>query len=196
MIEKKKEKIYNVVLDLIEQKEGPANITLLDIANECNIGKSTLYEYFESKEELLYKAIFYHLNKCIENIMQIKGATTKEIFYDYLNKIEKMKKNYRVVLKSLLFSSFSKSSSTKEQDWQVLESKAREVFKSVNQKIIFLGQKEGIYRTDLEDFDYIFCQLSIVVALSTDEININSKIKYTKAQMYEKLFNKTLLLLG
>lgn len=196
MKKEKIENIYNVVLNLMAKKAESTSISLNDIANECNIGKSTLYEYFKSKEELLYNAIYFHLNNCLENLNQIEGSTAKELFYSYLNKIFEMRESYYVVIKSLLLSNYSKKSTCNGISWSALEKKARQALERINRKIIMMGQEEGIYRKDLDDFDYIFCQLAIFIALSTDEINLNARVSYDKEILFERLYEKTLKLIG
>lgn len=50
--------------------EGVNGITISKVANEAGIGKSTVYEYFKSKDELIYKTISFAGEKYLEEIKQ------------------------------------------------------------------------------------------------------------------------------
>lgn len=55
----KKIKIFNAVLDEIREQGIPVQITIADIAKKANIGKGTVYEYFESKDQIIAETILY-----------------------------------------------------------------------------------------------------------------------------------------
>ncbi|MCT4596569.1 MAG: TetR/AcrR family transcriptional regulator [Vallitalea sp.] len=50
--------------------EGVNGITISKVANEAGIGKSTVYEYFTSKNELIYKTISFAGENYLEEIKQ------------------------------------------------------------------------------------------------------------------------------
>lgn len=54
--------------DLLKNVQSTKDITLLKVAQECNIGKSTIYEYFSTKEELLQETLIYIFNELIDKI--------------------------------------------------------------------------------------------------------------------------------
>lgn len=41
-------------------------ITLAEVAKRCKMGKSTIYEYFTSKDEMIYSAIIFYINKMLK----------------------------------------------------------------------------------------------------------------------------------
>ncbi len=41
-------------------------ITLAEVAKRCKMGKSTIYEYFSSKDEMIYNAIIFYINKMLK----------------------------------------------------------------------------------------------------------------------------------
>ena len=62
----RKETIYNEVLSMLNDRIDYKSITLAEVANRCDIGKSTIYEYFKSKDEMLFNSILFYLNKMIK----------------------------------------------------------------------------------------------------------------------------------
>ncbi|MEK4299825.1 TetR/AcrR family transcriptional regulator [Oceanobacillus sp. FSL W8-0428] len=61
----KKEKILNTSAALF-QKEGIKKVSISKIAKEANVSQVTIYNYFESKEKLLYEALIYFVNQTWE----------------------------------------------------------------------------------------------------------------------------------
>lgn len=55
----KKTLLYDAVLRLIDERRNINGIKVSDIAEKANIGKGTIYEYFDSKEQLIAQAIAY-----------------------------------------------------------------------------------------------------------------------------------------
>lgn len=68
----KAKSILNAVIELINEEKDMTLIKVGDITTKAGVGKGTAYEYFNSKEEIITKAMFYnaylHLNK-IENLI-------------------------------------------------------------------------------------------------------------------------------
>lgn len=83
--EQKRREIAISCIDLINQV-GIRKLTVSEAAKTAGIGKGTIYEYFENKDDIVFEIINinienYH-NKFIENIKDVK--TTKEkIFHFY-----------------------------------------------------------------------------------------------------------------
>lgn len=61
--ENKEIAIYNAVSELLAKGYTLSNLTISEIAAAAGIGKGTIYEYFNTKEELLRRAITFHLKQ-------------------------------------------------------------------------------------------------------------------------------------
>ncbi|MCM1134988.1 MAG: TetR/AcrR family transcriptional regulator [Clostridium sp.] len=63
----KAEALYQAVMELFAEGADLNNLTVAEIAKKAGIGKGTVYEYFDNKEEMIAEAIFYHTkNVCRE----------------------------------------------------------------------------------------------------------------------------------
>lgn len=62
----KKIKIFNEVLAMLNEGADYQAITLSSIARRCDMGKSTIYEYFKSKDEMVFSALVYYMKKMIK----------------------------------------------------------------------------------------------------------------------------------
>lgn len=62
-------------------------ISMSKIALNCNIGKSTIYEYFPSKEELVKQALKRVVDIALEDFLTVKmGNTLYESYYAHMKK--------------------------------------------------------------------------------------------------------------
>ena len=74
--------IYEAVNRLIGEGRDVSQIIVSDIAHEAGIGKGTIYDYFENKEEIIGRALYYQLNIIIENILSAldKADSVRDCF--------------------------------------------------------------------------------------------------------------------
>lgn len=84
----KVDKIYEATIALISEKGVASNITIAEIANKALIGKGTIYEYFNTKEEVIAKSIIHlfklnniELNDIVTNSNSLDEAISKIIDY-------------------------------------------------------------------------------------------------------------------
>ena len=68
---KKEIDVFEGFSKLIELNIDISKIKVSDIAKEAKVGKGTVYEYFESKEEVIAKSIIYKLEKEFIKFMDI-----------------------------------------------------------------------------------------------------------------------------
>lgn len=99
-----KEKILAAAKDLFVKK-GYKNATLPEIASILNIGKSTLYHYFDSKEDIYKNAvedeIRLYLNK-IEQIFNDETIPSGARILNYFQLKEKLQENFPILAQSLV----------------------------------------------------------------------------------------------
>ena len=62
----KTELIYNEVISMLNSGADYQSITLSEIAKRCDMGKSTIYEYFSSKDEMVFNSLVYYLDTVIK----------------------------------------------------------------------------------------------------------------------------------
>lgn len=93
--ENKNQAIFNSTIELINEV-GFANLSMSKIAKRANISTSTIYVYYENKEDLLVKLylnVKEHLSKAMLNGLH-KEMITKEICRTFMwNSLQFMMKN-------------------------------------------------------------------------------------------------------
>ena len=83
----KEVKIYAAVGALIKEGKDVSNLTISEISNRAGIGKGTTYEYFESKEELIYKALHYFVIDSLKAVLlkMLNEGSFKDKFYSIMD---------------------------------------------------------------------------------------------------------------
>lgn len=71
----RRDQILDAVVDLFKDKGFRSDFTMVEIANTVNIGKSTIYEYFKNKDEILKEAVYRYME---QNIKILSERTTNE----------------------------------------------------------------------------------------------------------------------
>lgn len=98
--ENKEIAIYNAVSELLAEGYILSNLTISEIAAAAGIGKGTIYEYFNTKEELLRRAITFHLKQELAEMQQ--QIEQHDHFKDRLYALFRFIDQYRTCSISLL----------------------------------------------------------------------------------------------
>lgn len=73
--EEKRKIIAQTSIELLLEK-GIQNLTVLEVAQKANIGKGTIYQYFQSKEDIVFEIISAYIN---EIILEMKESLQKVV---------------------------------------------------------------------------------------------------------------------
>ncbi len=74
----KRQLIYKEVLAMLNDGIEYKAITLAEVARRCDMGKSTIYEYFSSKDDMVFNSIIFYANKMLKFFSQSFKITTYE----------------------------------------------------------------------------------------------------------------------
>jgi len=83
----KRETILEAVIALSDRVESPNDITVSAVAEEADVGKGTVYEYFSSKSEMITEAVAYFAFCRLEPLLSMEFT---ESFYDNFKKMLEM----------------------------------------------------------------------------------------------------------
>ncbi len=86
----KKKAILDTVLKFLTQSEHQKPLTISNIAKDLDIGKSTIYEYFDSKEAMLVDTLSMLIDEIITEIIHedvIDQASFEESFKHHLKQL-------------------------------------------------------------------------------------------------------------
>jgi len=85
----KEVKIYIAVGEMIKEGKDVMSLTISEISNRAGIGKGTTYEYFDSKEELIFKALHYFVIDSLKAALLkiLNEGSFKDKFYSVMDYI-------------------------------------------------------------------------------------------------------------
>lgn len=202
----KREMIYKATLSLIEDNYQLAQIKVGDIAREANIGKGTIYEYFNSKEEVISETIAYMIKgwvQSLENMLDENEGFEESYRRILRNLFPMMKKKHQIFMGFMML---SKSSDTSVDSLHKLMEKNNEEIQRkilhLYEKIVDKSLKEGIIQEKPEIFDWYFAvNSSIMCVLIYEDQFANQRVfaekaAYSPEEVVEKAYNIFVKLLG
>ncbi len=180
----KKEMIYEEVLGMLNDRVDYKSITLAEVAKRCGMGKSTIYEYFVSKDEMVFNSIIFYLNRMMKFFSNGFRITTFRASLKVFIKavIITMKANYWMVMPWTFLDNYAPFLTEEDADTITeLLYKCKEVILELFSAICEKGKEEGtlfeINETNI-NFAYngIICSLCDEVDSEYDYESDDSKM--------------------
>lgn len=152
----RREEILVAVLEIFESKGVSSDFTMTELASKLDIGKSTIYEYFKTKEEILTNAITYMIELVTKDILQ-RTENNELLFEEYLKSelayLFDVATNSHILMSSMSPKiKFEMSDECKEE----LRNRMMNVnvfYKEKFNNIFLKGIKEGIIPAELDEYD-------------------------------------------
>lgn len=143
--------IFEGVMNLLKEGRQIHELKVADIAGSAGMGKSTAYEYFTSKDEIIREALTFHLRK---NFLELTSYIFREKTFrnmmqnalDYLE--ESLEKRFTGVFMVLLSQKHDKKNESSFMD-EEMRLKLEEVVIGQMIKAMEIGQKEGQIGEDI-----------------------------------------------
>ena len=133
-------------------EQGFASVTVAEIADRAGIGKGTVYEYFSSKDELLF-AVFEWMNeKIFERIRSLlnEGGTTRERLQRMLDLGARITRE-QVEMQAVVLDFWSASRGTKvEERYNQACLTTFRAYRRLVADVIQEGQNTGELRSDVD----------------------------------------------
>lgn len=149
--EKKKKKIIQAAADIFAQK-GYSGAAVSDIATQADVGKGTIYEYFDSKEDLFFAVFKWYSEKtgaaAVVSISALGGSAAQRL--EGLNESlmglwDEIKNVFALAMEFWAAS----SSALMRQRFQAAFKQLYHDFRSIVSALIHDGIKSGEFREDV-----------------------------------------------
>ena len=153
--EKRKEKKKRIIIQAaadIFAKKGYSGAAVSDIASQADIGKGTIYEYFDSKEDLFFAVFKWYSEKtgaaATVSISALGGSATQRL--EALNKsLMGLWDEIRDVFALAMEFWAASSSALMRQRFQAAFKQLYQDFRSIVSALIHDGIKRGEFREDV-----------------------------------------------
>ncbi len=140
--EKRRHEIFHQVVNVF-LKKGFQETSMREIAEAAGLGKSTLYDYFKTKDEILLYYFQDQLNDLTEAAQQI--ALQNEAADERLRQITQMHMDFLQANKSLFMKLSMEAQRLKTESQKELQKK-RHAYQDLLRALIDEGIQEGTFR--------------------------------------------------
>ena len=190
-----KDRIIEVLADLIRNDENISDISISKIAELADIGKSTVYEHFESKESLI-KETYRYLSEVYRKriLAPLEGRTFEKAFKELTIRIMRSAQEANDLMMGILSDGISVKMMPKK-DIEDMMSGIQEDVQKVYLDIIKMGVMEGIIRpnpAEAKEKGHVIRALTIGLTMQY----INDKIDLTETDAINYIYKYTLLVLN
>ncbi len=143
--------IFEAVMTLLREGRQIHELKVADITGSAGMGKSTAYEYFSSKEEIIREALTFHLRKSFLELtayifQEKKFSRMMENALDYLD--ESLEKRFTGVFVVLLSQKHDRKNAGSLMD-EEMRLKLETVVIDQMKKALMIGQNEGQVGEDI-----------------------------------------------
>ena len=187
-----KDKILSAVISHIKGGNNLEHMTISKIANEAEIGKSTVYEHFSSKEEMIsetYQYLLDHYDSILSADHQKMGF--KDAFIEQIRRVLMVMKDAKQIMSAIMnfdqetFVSYGKHL---EKSAESIRLKIQERFKS----IIYVGAIEGIISPKMPPNPHIGSVIQAIVSGLLFQY-VNGAIEIEEDDLCELIYHQVLL---
>ncbi len=181
----KKEMIYEEVLAMLNDRVDYKSITLAEVAKRCGMGKSTIYEYFVSKDEMVFNSIIFYLNRMMKFFSNGFRVTTFRASLKVFIKavIITMKANFWMVMPWTFLDNYAPFLTEEDADTITeLLYKCKEVILELFTAICEKGKEEGTL-FEINEKNTNFAYNGIICSLS-EEVDCDYDYESDESKLY------------
>ena len=175
--EKKRSDIACSCMEILLQY-GIKNLTISEIAKTAGVGKGTIYEYFENKEDIVFEIITMFIVAHEKKLQEItdQNISTKDKLFHFFFMIHEDEKSHKQLNIYREFLAISMTNGTQEMvDFNI---KCREKFTDILVQIMKEGITKGEIRAEAQDMAsaLLTFKLGLVVETHTAALDPRDEI--------------------
>lgn len=199
MSQDKRELLYGAALSLIHEKRDLGSIKVLDIATRANMGKSTVYEYFDSKEQLIAEALVDMFKKGIIAFKQIitEELSFKETFFILLDRIGALMSNNRTFLEYMTMNQCNLTAHNTIKN--LMLTKVEEIkseYMDMVEKLVDKSVEEGLVKEKPSRFDWYMAVTNAITCVYVHKQGFQEFKHLSDEDVKEKAYKTYLKLLN
>lgn len=166
-MEPKRKAILEAALRMLDREQNTASITVASIAQEAQVGKGTVYEYFKSKEEILLQALFYYLDGLAYQLTGLDLDGGFETGFDKLMRcLQKLSQQCITLAQSVVLGKAAQiCPSNVPEDWQQCLRRTNQLVVGRFDSLAKQGVKEGLIPQHYRRIHLIYACMGLMTAL-------------------------------
>jgi len=178
----RKDEILGAVISKIQEEGFSTDLTISQIAKKVDIGKSTIYEYFKTKDDIFKEALLKISSDSINAIISvdnIESMSFEEAFKVQFKKILEVSYKSRLIYQVFSKDFIHRMPSSIKEDLKQRISGTRETVENRFIMIFIKGKEEGLLRKNINLRESLVFSSLIVGAIfrysnSTVEISLDN----------------------
>jgi len=178
----RKDEILGAVISKIQEEGFSTDLTISQIAKKVDIGKSTIYEYFKTKDDIFKEALLKISSDSINAIISvdnIESMSFEEAFKVQFKKILEVSYKSRLIYQVFSKDFIHRMPSSIKEDLKQRISGTRETIENRFIMIFIKGTEEGLLRKNINPSESLVFSSLIVGAIfrysnSTVEISLDN----------------------
>ncbi len=190
-----KDKIIDVLADLIKHDENISDISVAKIAELADIAKSTVYEHFNSKEELVKETYCYLADYYRKRILApLNGQTFETAFKELFLRMMKSAQEANELMMSIMSEGQGIKVMPKHDVEEIMEDIQQDV-QSVLMDILTMGVKENVIHPkpqDRKEKGHIIRALTVGLIMQ----RVNRKIDLSEQDALDYIYKYSVIVLN
>jgi len=177
--EKKRSDIACSCMDILLEY-GIKNLTISQIAKTAGVGKGTIYEYFENKEDIVFEIITMFIVEYEKKLLEIidLNISTKDKLFHFFYMIHEDENSNKQLNIYREFLAISMTNETQEMvDFNI---KCREKFTDILGQIMKEGIMKGEIRTEAQDIVSALLAFKLGLVVETHTAALDAKDETTR----------------
>ena len=185
----KEEKRSNIACSCKEilLEHGIKNLTISQIAKTAGVGKGTIYEYFENKEDIVFEIITMFISEHEKKLYELtdQNISTKDKFFHFFNMLDEDENCDQQLNIYREFLAISITNGTQEMvDFNI---KRRGKFTDILGQIMKEGVMKGEIHTEAQDMVSALLTFKLGLVIETHTAALDPKYEIT--HFLDALFN-------
>ena len=178
--EKKRSDIACSCMDLLLEY-GIKNLTISQIAKTAGVGKGTIYEYFDNKEDIVFEIITMFITEHEKKLFEItdQNISTKDKLFHFFYMIHEDEHSNKQLNIYREFLAISMTNGTQEMvDFNI---KCREKFTDILGQILKEGITKGEIRTEAQELVSALLTFKLGLVVETHTAALDAKEEITRS---------------
>lgn len=190
----RKQEVIDVVLDKI--KDGGLNVdfTISELAKSVDIGKSTIYEYFNTKDEIVDEALNQILDDTVKELLSyhlVDNMTFEEAFKGLLDKMFNLGETHSYLMRFIQLEYQEKAPSIIKPKMLEKINSLRDHYEQLFTEIMLIGVNEGVLKINY-NMKKAFVIQSIVAGGIMRFLNCKVEVKISSEEAIEAIYEAVL----
>jgi len=148
----RRDQIIGAALEVFTKKGFTADFTMSSLARNLDIGKSTIYEYFENKDDIIKASILKYLDdrfRYVKELFYVEASSFEESFKKQLTTLLRVASESRTLIETLSPGFFKKLPESVQAEVKAKMEEARNTMQEGFVAIFMRAAQEGVIPVDI-----------------------------------------------